>query len=200
MKNKTNDRRLLKGSAVGIAAIGLLVGGGTFALWYDSASVSDAEISSGKLTIDVVAPAVWTSGATAIDPATYLIVPGDVLTLSQPINITALGDNLTADLTVNATALAGSAALLAALAINFDITTPPTGIAESATPGVYAITGEFGTSTTPATLNAVVTITFPQSNNGAALDTVGRSNYWNLVGQGETIDLAAVNFDLVQTV
>ena len=198
MKKVQSNRRLLKGSAIGIAAVGLLVGGGTFALWYDSEEISGSSVNSGELHIEVDdAAAVWTNQSGTIVPATYLIVPGDVLTLTQPVDITAVGDELTAALTVNASTVVGDPALAAALKVNFTIPTPPTGISQTG-PGAYAVTAPVGTSTTPAVVNAVITITFPETTNGQP-PAANRSNYWNLTAQGVNIDLSSVLFDLVQT-
>ena len=196
--SKSNDRRLLKGSAVGLAATGLLVGGGTFALWYDTEEISGNSINSGELHIEVDdAAGVWSNQDGLITPATYLIVPGDVLTLTQPVSVTAVGDELTASLTVDAGTIAGDPVLADALDVGFTVLTPPAGVTPAG-PGSYTVTSPLGNADTPAVITAQVTITFPETTDGGA-PLPDRSNYWNLAAQDLTIDLSSVAFDLVQS-
>jgi len=91
--------------AVGAAAILLLGGGGTFALWNDQATVSAGTIESGKLTItaaseegewfadEALQDAIAAFGNN--DTAGYAIVPGDTIYWKAPnVTVTAEGDNL----------------------------------------------------------------------------------------------------------
>lgn len=77
--------------AVGFAL--LLGGAGTLALWNTApAAFGGSAVQSGVLRVDFASPAVSTYTGTTI-PASH-IVPGDDVTVSQPVTITATGDNL----------------------------------------------------------------------------------------------------------
>ena len=95
------NSKMIKGSVAGATGIVLLMGGfGTYALWSDSAPVDNAQIRSGAL--DIVEPlAVGTWEDTSEDrstetwvPGQHYMVPGDEVTLTQPITIDAKGKNL----------------------------------------------------------------------------------------------------------
>lgn len=105
--------RVLK---IGLATAGvviLLAGGGTFARWYDSASISAGSVESGELRFDSVGEGVWTDasdgsvitmGAGDNDggtPEYFDLVPGDTVVYTVPITIQAHGDNLQATLDTN---------------------------------------------------------------------------------------------------
>lgn len=93
--------------AAGAAAVLLLGGLGSFALWSDSEDLDGGTITSGDLSLEQVGEPVWSevsgdvNAAGVIDPATFLIVPGDVITYASTFEINASGDNLLADLSVN---------------------------------------------------------------------------------------------------
>jgi len=89
--------------AIGAAALLLLGGGGTFALWNDEATISAGSVESGKL--DLVAATgegTWYSDSALTDEiefgnggAGYAIVPGDTVYWESPdLTVTAEGDNL----------------------------------------------------------------------------------------------------------
>src|SRR5690606_22161335 len=70
--------KLLKGSIAGAAGIALLLGGaGTLAYWNSSADLGGGTVNSGTLTI------ANNGAATVTGPTT--IVPGDSVTVSQPV-------------------------------------------------------------------------------------------------------------------
>src|SRR6188474_1998822 len=78
--------KLTKGTIAGAAGIALLLGGaGTFALWNDTADIAGGTISSGELSIDATTAGVWQDVSfdktppVVIDPATFLMVPGDTV-------------------------------------------------------------------------------------------------------------------------
>lgn len=98
--------KLVKGSIAGAAGIALLLGGaGTLALWNADAQLDSTTIESGTMTIatNAAAAAEYADGNAVT--ATSLIVPGDVITITQPITIAATGDNLEANLSVDTSAL-----------------------------------------------------------------------------------------------
>jgi alternate signal-mediated exported protein len=95
--------KMTKGAIAGAAGIVLLLGGaGTFALWSDNAGVDGGTITSGVLDLQANTDGVWkdtssdVSGAPVVVPATFRVVPGDQLTYTQTVTVTATGDNLKA--------------------------------------------------------------------------------------------------------
>lgn len=96
----------VKGSVAAGAGIVLLLGGaGTFALWNDSADISDATIESGVLTISA-ATGTW-------DNDYDKWVPGDEDTYDTDLTITAVGDTIKGQLEVDEATFGGSTADLA---------------------------------------------------------------------------------------
>jgi alternate signal-mediated exported protein len=97
--------KLTKGMIAGAAGVVLLLGGGgTFALWNDSADIPGGTISSGELSIDATTAGVWHDvsfdtlpAVVIIDPATFLMVPGDTVEYAQDVTLNATGNNLLAN-------------------------------------------------------------------------------------------------------
>jgi len=102
--------KLLKGSIAGAAGIALLLGGaGTFALWNDTAAASGGTVQSGNLSVvlngtsawkDIspdAATTTWSPVVVGTTPADRL-VPGDTVTYTQKVDVTATGKNLKANL------------------------------------------------------------------------------------------------------
>jgi alternate signal-mediated exported protein len=172
--------RLVKGIIAGGVGLALLIGGGTFALWSSTATVGTGTINSGTLTVTAT-NVTWTdnSGDT-IDPSTFLIVPGDVLTLNADLAIDATGDNLTAQLTVTPPTTSGD--LATNLTTDFSLGTLPNGITADAAPNTYDVVP----SDVQRTVHAMVTVTFPDTTSGTT-------------GQGQQLDLGATTFLLQQT-
>jgi len=107
--------KIAKGAIAGGLGVALLLGGaGTLAYWTGSASVGTAStITAGNLAVTSTGTGTWTktnNGTTTTinDIASFKIVPGDKLTYSRSVTITAVGDNL------KATASLGTAAITAA--------------------------------------------------------------------------------------
>ncbi|MGJ9373689.1 alternate-type signal peptide domain-containing protein [Nesterenkonia sp. CF4.4] len=93
--------KITRASIAGVAGLGLLAGGATFALWSDSEPVPDAEISSGTLTLSPASNIEWTdlSGtepAVITDITAYEAIPGARLQYAADFAVNASGDNLTA--------------------------------------------------------------------------------------------------------
>ncbi len=105
--------KLTKGAIATAAGIALLMGGaGTFALWNDSATVSGGTIQSGTLTIASTGAGTWKDVSTdivptnvVINPASFLVAPGDKLNYTQSFTIGASGNNLKATLAVDPTSI-----------------------------------------------------------------------------------------------
>jgi alternate signal-mediated exported protein len=102
MKNST----LLKGTAaIAVGAALLLGGGGTLANWNDAATATPGSIVSGDLNLEAK-EGTWTNTADVdvtegLEDGTYTVVPGDVLTFTQNLDVTLKGDNMAA--TISAT-------------------------------------------------------------------------------------------------
>ncbi|WP_426519162.1 alternate-type signal peptide domain-containing protein [Diaminobutyricibacter sp. McL0618] len=190
--------KLTKGAIAGAAGIALLLGGaGSFALWNGNTSVNASQIQSGTLTIAANGTGTWQNtpnggSAGAVTIATFRAVPGDTLTFTQQLNISAIGDNLSAALTVDpasivasATNPTASAALKAALLAGMQVvvTTPPTGITLAASPAnTYTVTGATGAKT----ITVTVTLPFPRGTAGDNTTQTG------------AVDLTGLKFTLTQ--
>lgn len=197
MKNK----KLTRGLIAGVLGLALLLGGGTFALWYQSSSISSGPVNSGALSYTTGA-SVWTNETTSTtisDITAYQMVPGDTVKLVVPLTIKATGSDLKATLKVDWSALVcpGSSgefctAVKASPQTSFGVT-GLTSTTINAGTGGYELTSADDAKVASVT----VTLHFPTYTDG---DTAGsdRSNWWGQAGQTETIDLTSVKFDLAQ--
>jgi alternate signal-mediated exported protein len=199
--------KLVKGAVATAAGVALLMGGaGTFAYWNASTGVTGGTIVAGQLTVVDGTPTdgVWTvqkngagTGAT-VSLSTYKATPGDVLTYTKTVKITATGDNLTAALslapgsiaatTAGTTADVSLASYLTKTA-SISIVSPPSTIV--AVSGGYTLTpGTTGITNQPVTI--AVVITFPK--NSAPGTTNGTVE--NLTMNGSVkLSALAVNLD-----
>ncbi|TAP45206.1 alternate-type signal peptide domain-containing protein [Arthrobacter sp. S39] len=97
MKNTT----LIKGSAaIALGAALLLGGGGTLANWNAAATQTPGTIVAGDLNV-VNGAGVWKDRlgvdiTAKIANNTYHVVPGDLLTFTQDLNVTLVGDKMAA--------------------------------------------------------------------------------------------------------
>lgn len=94
--------------ATGAGIVLLLGGAGTLAYWNDSATTSAGSITAGTLGITSTAAGTWYDVSsvatltdpevqgTAINPATFHVVPGDTLVYVESFTVAATGDNLEA--------------------------------------------------------------------------------------------------------
>lgn len=182
--------KISKGIVAGTLGLALLLGGGTFALWYDSEPVAGGDVQSGQLNFEVGAQTWAANGVAVADINAYRIVPGDVLTLTSPLTIQAEGTNLQATLSADTSAITGDPELLAAL----DTTLVVSGLADTAgTGGAYEVTP----ADDNATVSAALTITFPATTDGAA-PAADRSNWWAQTAQLDAVQLSTITFDLAQ--
>ena len=98
MKNST----LIKGTAaVAVGAALLLGGGGTLASWNDTATATPGSIFSGNLDIEPGAASWYVDGTRIDDISTYRVVPGDVLTFTQVLDVTLAGDKMAASVSAS---------------------------------------------------------------------------------------------------
>ena len=97
------NSRTTTGLVAGAAGAALLVGGGTFALWSDSAAVDGGTITSGNLDVELVGEPQWQDVSAdradnphVIDLETFRIVPGDTIEGRYGIDAALEGDNMVA--------------------------------------------------------------------------------------------------------
>lgn len=158
--------KLAKAAIAAAIATALLLGGaGTLASWNSSAGVSGGTIVAGNLLVaDDTTAGSWKANGAAITLTGYLIVPGDVLTLTKTMNITATGNDLVATLAVSpgsisaTTTGAADVALAAYLTKTAVLTATGTGIAAAGS--TYTVTA--GTAGVTQSVSVTVTITFPK--------------------------------------
>ena len=100
--------------AIGVGAALLLGGGGTLAVWNDTETAAAGQIASGDLQLNTTQAGTWTNLAgTKVDLAKYKVVPGDVLTYTQTMDVKLVGDLMAAKLTVTDPALSNGGFLAA---------------------------------------------------------------------------------------
>ena len=183
------DRRLTKGVIIGAAGLALLVGGGSYALWFDNEDIPGGTVSAGQLDLALTGAGtggagVWHAESCAGDPiadiSTYLISPGDVVCLAQPMNVTVSGGDIAATFSIDTDGILGDTALLGAVTITSSLT-PITGFTSSGT-NAWTVTP----SVTPYATSADVTFTFDVATD-------------EQIAQLESIDLSSIQFSLDQT-
>lgn len=178
------DRRLTKGVIIGAAGFALLVGGGTFALWFDNEEITGGTINSGELDISLTGAGVWHEdscvGTVIPTIALHLISPNDVVCFAQPMEVTVNGADIAASFSLDTSGIEGDAALVGAVDITSSLT-PETGFTVD---GINNWT--VAPDPAPRELTANVTFTFD------ALTT-------EQVAQLEDIDLDTIAFSLDQT-
>jgi alternate signal-mediated exported protein len=173
--------KLVKAAIATSVGAALLMGGaGTFAFWNDQVGVSGANITAGTLTVTDPAPTngVWqvqkdgTGTLTTVSIATFLASPGDKLTYTKTVKVTATGDNLVATLSLGAGSIAAATPvtsagtdLAAALTKSASIAATGTGITAGGVAGTYTFTpGSTGITNQDVTVTVV--ITFPKGTAG----------------------------------
>ncbi|MER2137742.1 MAG: alternate-type signal peptide domain-containing protein [Arthrobacter sp.] len=95
--------KMAKGAlATGVGVALLLGGGGTLAVWNQTANASAGTIASGDLKL-AAGTGTWTSNMTqgTVNVSSYKMVPGEKLTYAQDLTVTLDGDRINANLTVN---------------------------------------------------------------------------------------------------
>jgi alternate signal-mediated exported protein len=165
--------KLVKGSIAGAAGIALLLGGaGSLAYWNAETTFSAADITAGTLTIANNGSATTTHAAGG---AVSLIVPGDVVNVSQPVTIGATGDNLKAALVIDTAGLTGTLA------------NKVTTVVKAYTSANVEVTGLNNLTSAQAVSIAkvVATVTFPTTITGTS-------------GQGENLVLGTLTVKLNQ--
>jgi alternate signal-mediated exported protein len=179
-RERGRSRNRVKGVvAIAAGAVLLLGGGTTLAYWSTTQTLDAGTIESGDLNLSL-GTGTWTidgaigGPAPVADPSAVRIVPGDVLTLTQPVTVTLVGDTIQGLLAVDA---ADAIPAAAAGAFTVDLSMSG-GVAEGA--DTYRFT-----PATAGTVTATVTITFDSAT--ANRDLVNTP-----------LDLSAVEFTLTQ--
>ncbi|WP_295852039.1 alternate-type signal peptide domain-containing protein [uncultured Microbacterium sp.] len=136
----------------------LLGGGGTYAYWSTEKALTATQVNSGNLDLGLGAGTWKLKGALQAAPTDLTsltnvkIVPGDVLTLTQPLTVTLTGDTLVANLKAEL----GSTFSASVLGQNLDVKlTMPANYGTSTSDTSYRLT-----SADSGTPNATLTITF----------------------------------------
>jgi alternate signal-mediated exported protein len=175
-------KKSTKGAAAAATAGVLLLGGaGTLAFWSDTITVGGDSITAGHLSLDDTtggnpgdcSTADWTldngevvNGAT-FDPASDLIVPGDVLTKNCTFVVNATGEHMRANLSTTNSTSSGDSTL----------------DTETSVSSAFTIGGNPISSITEANngqeLSATITLTFdgPAATNDSQDDTITLTGY-----------------------
>lgn len=95
----SSKNKLFKGAMAGATGVALLAGGfGSFALWSDQQALPSHNISTGSLGIlageETYTDESPSSATTTWDPTTDKMVPGDIVRVAIPLDVTAEGKNL----------------------------------------------------------------------------------------------------------
>lgn len=151
--------------AAGAAAVLLLGGLGSFALWQDSETVSGGDINSGELNFEPSGtPGVWTDISVTpnvvigADPSGYLVVPGDILTYDTTYTVNSAGENIAATITADFTGIGGGNELAARLNPQVSVDGGPALASGSAVP--------LPLTSPTQTIEVTVTITFDDTTPG----------------------------------
>jgi len=169
------------------AAVALLMGGaGTLAYWNSTAALgAGTAITAGNLKVEPTGTGAWTGIA---DIANYRIVPGDTLTFTQQVTVTAQGDTLVAKLELAPDAIEAASGADADVALASLLTHSATialnGTATNGTVGGTATSVTFdpsGSGVMTAVLDVTVTVTFPDgsadADNEAKLGSVSLDDF-----------------------
>ena len=101
--------KMAKGAlATGVGVALLLGGGGTLAVWNQTQSANAGQIAAGDLQLTIKKAGEWKNAygtVVDLDPtnnvADYTVVPGDILTYSQIMDVKLTGDQMKAKLTLD---------------------------------------------------------------------------------------------------
>jgi alternate signal-mediated exported protein len=184
--------KLTSGAIVGTLGIALLLGGaGTFATWNQSTTANAGTVASGTLTIANSGTPTWKNisadapaNATIANIASYKIVPGDTLEMTQTFTVAASGDNLKATLNYSPDSIVATTDADKALkaATTFAFTATGGGLTTDATTKVVSVAS---TSAGVNTVTVKLTVALPSTVSGVA-------------AQGGSLNLSAVSFNLAQ--
>lgn len=166
--------KLIKGSIAGAAGIALLLGGaGTLAVWNSSTTLDSAgAITAGTLEITGTNGGGW-------DQNLDLIVPGDTLTYSETLTLSATGDNLEFAVSDNVASLVSASTFS-----NADVTSTVTVKLDGATVTPNA-SGNYDAAAGAYTIDVSIVVDFPETTTGTT-------------DQGAVLNLAAAAVTVTQ--
>ncbi|MGP3533335.1 alternate-type signal peptide domain-containing protein [Microbacterium sp. RD1] len=168
-------KKFVKASIATAAGVTLLLGGaGTFASWNASATSQGATIAAGNMVVEDSGTAgTWTANGQSIALSDYRIAPGDTLTYTKTMSISAEGDSIEATLGLTGGSIvaadvtdADDQALAGYLLSNATLAASGTGI--SGTGPTFTVAP--GNGVVDEDVTVTVTIAFPYG------DTVGGNN------------------------
>lgn len=167
--------KMAKGAlATGVGVALLLGGGGTLAVWNVSQTSNAGTIVAGDLNL-AAGKGTWTNAkGITVNPAVYKVVPGDVLTYTQELDITLVGDLMEAQLTLTGANSAFKNAVVSPVVV-------------TDTAGAVVNAAKLTPATLPADKKVKATTTFTFNAN-----TVGRDDAKN------TADFTALRYTLDQ--
>ncbi len=122
-------KKTTQGFLAGAAGLGLLLGGSTFALWSDSDSANNSQITSGNLEVKVN-DANWrdisddhtAQGHEIKDLTEFKIIPGDKIQGEFGVAVALEGENMVAELKLaNAGELGAEGPLARGLEVDYEI-------------------------------------------------------------------------------
>jgi alternate signal-mediated exported protein len=186
-------KKFVKASLATAAGVTLLLGGaGTFASWNASASAGGATIASGNMVVEDSGQAgAWTANGTPITLAGYAISPGDTLTYTKTMSVSAEGDSLQATLGLTGGSIAAAdpadpadQALAGYLQANATLTATGEGI--TGTGPTFTVAP--GTGVVDEDVTVSVTIAFPYGETAG-----GNNNAMN-----GAVDLSGLTVTLTQ--
>lgn len=157
----STNTKALKGALMVATGTALLVGGfGSFALWSEQDPLPNAPISAGELSLQTQAE-TWADVSpdaenTTWDPATDELVPGDTVTLTVPLTVTAVGKNLAGTIHLDVAALDVSG-FGPHFSVTYDVApTPEAGVTDEGDGSVSFLRSDMADNT----LQAEGTVTF----------------------------------------
>ena len=202
-------------------ALGLLLLTGpavTHARWNETRQLTAGQIRTGQLDVSLgeaktilehtdLAPSATTTTETrtttsVVAPGTTVgnLTPGDVLTTTVPVALTATGTNLTATLRVDPAAPAGTAALGTEVATGTTMTLDPVGTAPalSPVPGQPRSWGVSAAHDQATYLLTVSTRIRPTTNGSPRATLIGTGNWWGTSLQGAAVEPRELTVRLIQ--
>jgi alternate signal-mediated exported protein len=167
-----NNRKMFKGAVAGAAGVALLAGGfGSFALWSDQQALPGGTIETGHLTLAAGAEE-WVDenpadpSESGWQPGVDAMVPGDTVTLSVPLTVSAVGKNLEGTIHIDRTLL-DTSSFGPNFTVTYDIVpTTEIGVTAVGDGSVSFVRHLMGDDT----INAVGTVTFALSSDASAAE------------------------------
>lgn len=174
----SSNKLILKGALTVATGTALLVGGfGSFALWSEQDALPSDPISAGKLSLQAqtgswvdesedAANATW-------DPEADMLVPGDTVTLTVPLTVTAVGKNLAGTIELNGSEL-DVTDFGGHLAVSYDVApTPEAGVRDETDGTVSFLRSEMGDNSIQAVGKVTFTLaeaaTFSEAEDATAV-------------------------------